>query len=190
MCVLGGSALSLWIMGNCASEGSTITRVLRMPHVGRGSRLARVRSLAATDLLLCPPNSTCVHVAALRAVSFALLIAVVYVGACVDGCRRSCRRPVSAVGLAADAAVMSAPALELPHLTPFPPRRSGGMAENGISLPFARGALPRPSRCSHRSIRSPGGSENGRRHFPAIFLWIASPPRRVLGSWSGCEINR
>ena len=75
-------------------------------------------------------------------------------------------------------------------LTPFPPRRSGGMAENGISLPFARGALPRPSRCSHRSIRSPGGSENGRRHFPAIFLWIASPPRRVLGSWSGCEINR
>ena len=43
---------------------------------------------------------------------------------------------------------------------------------------------------SHRSIRSPGGSENGRRHFPAIFLWIASPPRKVLGSWSGCEINR
>ena len=75
-------------------------------------------------------------------------------------------------------------------LTPFPRRRFGGMAENGISLPFARGALPRPSRCSHRSIRSPGGSENGRRHFPAIFLWIASPPRRVLGSWSGCEINR
>ena len=53
-------------------------------------------------------------------------------------------------------------------------RRSGGMAENGKSLPFARGALPRPPRCSHRSIRSPGGSENGRRHFPAIFLWIAT----------------
>ena len=65
--MLGGSALSLWIMGNCASEGSTITRVLRMPHVGRGSRLARGGALAATDLLLCPPNSTCVHVAALRA---------------------------------------------------------------------------------------------------------------------------
>jgi hypothetical protein len=75
-------------------------------------------------------------------------------------------------------------------LTPFPRREIGLLAENGISLPFARGALPRPSRCSHRSIRSPGGSENGRRHFPAIFLWIASPPRRVLGSWSGCEINR
>ena len=67
-------------------------------------------------------------------------------------------------------------------LTPFPPREIGLLAENGISLPFARGALPRPSRCSHRSIRSPGGSENGRRHFPAIFLWIASPPRKVLGS--------
>ena len=121
--MLGGSALSLWIMGNCASEGSTITRVLRMPHVGRGSRLARGGALAATDLLLCPPNSTCVHVAALRAVSFALLVAVVYVGACVDGCRRSCRRPVSAVGLAADAAVMSATALELPHCPGVPPCR-------------------------------------------------------------------
>ena len=33
-------------------------------------------------------------------------------------------------------------------------------------------------RLGHRG----GGSENGRRHFPAIFLWIASPPRRVLGS--------
>ena len=75
-------------------------------------------------------------------------------------------------------------------LTPFPTREIGLLAENGISLPFARGALPRPSRCSHRSIRSPGGFEIGRRHFPAIFLWIASPPRRVLGSWSGCEINR
>ena len=61
-------------------------------------------------------------------------------------------------------------------ITPFPTREIGLLAENGISLPFARGALPRPSRCSHRSIRSPGGSENGRRHFPAIFLRIASPP--------------
>ena len=122
MCVLGGSALSLWIMGNCASEGSTITRVLRMPHVGRGSRLARGGALAATICyfaLLLPH----VYVAALRAVSFALLIAVVYVGACVDGCRRSCRRPVSAVGLAADAAVMSATALELPHCPGVPPCR-------------------------------------------------------------------
>ena len=75
-------------------------------------------------------------------------------------------------------------------LTPFPPRRSGGMAENGISLPFARGALPRPSRCSHRSIRSPGGSENGRRHFPAIFLRIASPPQQGARILSGCEFNR
>ena len=75
-------------------------------------------------------------------------------------------------------------------LTPFPHRRSGGMAENGISLPFARGALPRPSRCSHRSIRSPGGSENGRRHFPAIFLRIASPPQQGARILSGCEFNR
>ena len=73
---------------------------------------------------------------------------------------------------------------------PSPPRRFGGMAENGISLPFAWGAVPRPSRCSHRSIRSPGGSENGRRHFPATFLRLASPPQNVLGSWSGCEFNR
>ena len=60
-------------------------------------------------------------------------------------------------------------------LTPFPRREIGLLAENGISLPFARGALPRPSRCSHRSIRSPGGSENGRRHFPAIFFADCQP---------------
>jgi len=75
-------------------------------------------------------------------------------------------------------------------LTPFPTREIGLLAENGISLPFARKALPRPSRCSHRSIRSPGGSENGRRHFPAIFLRIASPPQQGARILSGCEFNR
>ena len=40
-------------------------------------------------------------------------------------------------------------------------------------------------RLGHRAgLKTVGGI------FPAIFLWIASPPRRVLGSWSGCEINR
>ena len=94
-------------------------------HAARGEGVSPRAGRVARhyDLLLCPPNSTCVHVAALRAVSFALLIAVVYVGACVDGCRRSCRRPVSAVGLAADAAVMSATALELPHCPGVPPCR-------------------------------------------------------------------
>ena len=72
----------------------------------------------------------------------------------------------------------------------IPPREIGLLAENGISLPFARKALPRPSRCSHRSIRSPGGSENGRRHFPAIFLRIASPPQQGARILSGCEFNR
>ena len=40
-------------------------------------------------------------------------------------------------------------------------------------------------RLGHRAgLKTVGGI------FRRFFLWIASPPRKVLGSWSGCEINR